>query len=226
MTTDATQDWIELIELIEYVLPYVPQVPTATAESCIRMAAREFYNDSGVWEYRLPEATVQEDVCDYLLTPPLNTYIERVDRLEFENDYDTIGYYGGYHNFRHRYYGHRTTSYTNRLDNNEMHFEFRPPRTLHFNVTPETGKCFYPWVQLNLSMKAEEIPCDHMNRYGRLLQDGALWLLYNQMGTPWHSPNQAEYHRQLFRNAIVGARAESNRRHRKANMRVAPQPFI
>ena len=194
-------DEIELIDLVDGVTRFIPQLPTPTAEAAMRESARLFYQDTGVWTQRLPPIDIREVTTGYPLTAPLQAMIERIERLE--PGANTKG---------------------SAVDRARWHFE--PPRNLIFEQLPKEGSEVIPVAVLNLALKAESIPCDHANRYAETLTEGALWLILQQSGMPWAMPEMAEYHRQQFRNAILGVRNQLNAGHRSGSKRVRPQPFI
>ena len=192
---------LDLIELVDGVTRVVPNIPTPTAETALRESARLFYADTGIWLERLPPIEIRKPTTGYILTPPLQSMIERIERLEVpEGNAQRV------------------------LHGASWHFE--PPRTLVFEDLPAEGAVLVPRVQLNLALKATEIPCDHANRYHETLTDGALWLVLQQSGMPWAMPEMAEYHRSLFRNAIARQRTEQFTGRRSGSMRVRPQKFI
>lgn len=198
-------DTLELADLLEPILPSLPQCPTPTAESALREAARDFYRDTGVWRQDLPSIEIREGTRGYAVTPPLQTLIEQM------------------HDIRLPY---TASDMQQRELTRTAAWQFEPPRHLVFTELPKDGLEVIPVAMLNLTMQATELPCDHANRYGEIMAEGALWHLYNMTGTPWAMPEKAEYHRKQFRSAIAGVRNQVQRHYRSPHQRVRPRPFI
>lgn len=189
-------DHIEILDLIDPVKAHVPFCPTPVVEDAMRRAIQDFFDDTGVWRDSLAPFTVEKDRHTYLLTPPLDAVIQRIDRLDHD---DTA---------------------------RPVRWRFDPPRQIHFEALPKEGESVAAVAQLNLSLNAQSVPCDHANRYARYWVDGALWHLQQQPGTDWYAPEQADYHRSLFRRSIARARMDDNRNRSGGQLRVRPNRFV
>ena len=183
-------------DLADRILVQLPMCPTMVAANALRDAARDFYDETHAWKEPLLAFQILEKTYQYPAVAPFGTAIDRITTLDLDGE-------------------------------PPEQWWFQPPDKIRMGGRlPRVGTTIVPEAVLTVAHNARQIPCSHANQWAHIWEHGALWYLRSQKDTPWYSPNDAEYQRQLFRSAMLDVRNRVDAGFRDDNLRVAPHPFI
>lgn len=176
----------------EDLLIDVPECPELKIQDALKRAWQDFCVETGVWELQLDPIYTAEDVFKYELWPPDGTRIELIYWL------------------RDRKNGKPET------------FHYRQPNKITLVRDKEKGERH---IDVLVTLKPDRsdgtgIPVYLVDNYGDTVESGALWRLYRQPAQPWSNPELADYHRNIYRAGVVGARVNHYRGHFGGKRRV------
>lgn len=188
--------------LLDYVMPDVPQCPTALAMDKIRLAAREFFSRSGVWNQIYPGINVVAGTRRYAI--PVDAALEA----------DATGLMEVWYNNRRIFI--RSIAQLNLMYQN---FDTQTGEPYYWNMYTQNNVDLYPlpsralagglkvWAVLAPKIDASQIQDEHFIQWRDKIAHGAKRMIMEIPKKPYSDPGGAGYHRIEFDRGVAEASA-------------------